>query len=263
MEEAHFHAAFLTFESMQSQNNGVLNIDAVFVVHVKHDLERETWMQQQLDRLGIAFRWMLEADLHELSPEIIEQYFSGDEMAGAPRPAHSCALKHLFIYRTMVQENIGSALILEDDAILSNNFVPLFNQMAEEWKSLPEAERDMALINLENSLQVWVPRQQRKKNQMLYAMPKGRATGGYMLSKPLAKRIWNHAQEQGCHRPIDWYHNDLSGMIGLKHYWAHPTCVEQGSHNGRWKSLVDHKPAGWFRQITWQVQLRIKSLFAP
>lgn len=241
----------------------MLNVDAVFVVHVKLDLERGVWMQQQLDALGIPFRWMLEADLEELSAADVDRYFSGKEMAGPARAAHSCAMKHLFVYRTMVNEGLNRVLVLEDDAILSSEFVDVFNRMVEEWAAFPEEERNMALINLENSLQVWVPRRQRKKQQLLYSMPQGRATGGYLLSLPLAKAIWEHALGYGCHRPIDWYHNDLSSIIGLKHYWIHPTIVEQGSHNGTWKSRVDGKPAGWFRRITWQVQLRIKSLFAP
>jgi len=241
----------------------LLNVDAVFVVHVKQDLEREAWMQAQLKGLGIPFRWMLEADLEELSAADINRYFSGAEMAGPPRAAHSCALKHLFVYRTMVDEGLQRVLVLEDDAILSPQFTEVFNRMALEWEALPEAERNMALINLENSLQVWVPRRQRKKNQLLYVMHQGRAAGAYFIPLTLAKAIWEHALSNGCDRPIDWYHNDLSAHIGLKHYWTHPTTVEQGSHNGTWKSRVDNKPAGWFRQITWQVQLRIKSLFAP
>jgi len=241
----------------------LLNVDAVFVVHVTKDLEREAWMQKQLEGLGISFRWMLEADLEDLSLDDIRRYFSGTEMDGPPRAAHSCALKHLFIYRTMVDEGLERVLVLEDDAILSPRFADLFNRMVEEWAALPGAERNMALINLENSLQVWVPRRRRKKNQRIYSMPKGRAAGAYFISLPLAKAIWEHTLEQGCHRPIDWYHNDLSAEIGLKHYWTHPTAVEQGSHNGTWKSKIDKKPAGWFRRVTWQVQLRIKSLFAP
>ncbi|MBM3171828.1 MAG: glycosyltransferase family 25 protein [Bacteroidetes bacterium] len=241
----------------------MLNVDAVFVVHVKHDLERELWMHKQLENLRIPFRWMLEADLEELSPEDLQQYFSGTEMAGPARPAHSCALKHLFVYRTMISEGLQRVLVLEDDAILSPQFIPLFNHMVAEWESLPQAERNMALINLENSLQVWVPRHLRKKNKIIYSMQQGRATGAYFIPLHLAKAIWEHALEHGCHRPIDWYHNDLTTEIGLKHYWTHPTFVEQGSHNGTWKSRIDKKPASWFRKITWQVQLRLKSLFAP
>jgi len=220
-------------------------------------------MYRQLADRGITFRWMLEADLEELGPQDIDRYFSGAEMAGPARAAHSCALKHLFIYRTMINEGIERVLVLEDDAILSPQFTELFNRTIEEWQMLPEMEQNRALINLENSLQVWVPRRRRKKNQLLYPMLKGRATGGYFISIPLAKAIWEHALTKGCHRPIDWYHNDLSAEIGLKHYWIHPTIVEQGSHNGTWKSMVDDKPVGWFRKASWQTQLRIKSLFAP
>ena len=224
----------------------------VFVIHVRTATDRERLMQEQLDEREIPFEFIAEGDISDLTPEIIEAYFTGPQMSGAPKAVQSCAYKHLLAYRKLLQSGEPWGLILEDDVYLSSNFTHELQHILEEAKKLSFSEK--ALIKLEGSMLQWVPAHLLKDDQRIYPMDQGRAAGAYLVSAALAADILEDLKLNKCAEPIDWHHNTLAVRIGLRHYWTHPTLAEQGSHSGKISSLIDHKSAGTLRRFLWELK---------
>lgn len=244
--------------------NDSLNVAKIYVVHVSTDKLREKHMQNELSKLNIPFEFMLKGDKSDLSFDVINEYFSGEEMGGVePTAQQSCTYKHLLIYEKMLIDRVEDALIFEDDVYLFDNFIEIFNLTINELKSLPKSVQDKALINFENStLQIVHPSDQ-VDGKHLYESTKSRCAGAYYLNSSLAQAITKERMEKKCHKIIDWYHNELVNSIGLQNYWCHPPIVEQGSHNGRIQSLLDDRKEGTALQLKWKISRFYKHKIRP
>jgi GR25 family glycosyltransferase involved in LPS biosynthesis len=230
-----------------------LPVEKVFVVHVSSDIKREKHITNELRKFNIDFEFMLQMDVEEISEGVIKRYFSGEEMINAPASIQSCALKHILIYKKIVEEGIDTALIFEDDIFLDENFDSSFSNYFSEYQQLGNNEKDKALVNFEDSMLVYVPKSQLKTGQHLYRMNEGRCAGAYLINRNLAKSILDEINRNKCDLPIDWYHNALTERIGLQHYWSHPAIAKQGSHTGKMKSMLDGKKKGLYQQFKWAV----------
>ncbi len=218
-------------------------------------------MAQMMAKFGLSFEYMLQGDIADFSPELLEKYFDEAFVRSHSPAVVSCALKHLLIYEKMLADGVDNALILEDDVFLMPNFTEVFNRSMAELKAT--GMHDVALINYENSTLQFAADHSSAKDKVLFQAEKSRCAAAYFLSHALAKEIVAYTREHKCNRPIDWYHNTLIGKIELQHFWCHPPIVEQGSHNGKIPSLLDQKRTGLFRQISWRLQKFYKSSILP
>ena len=108
---------------------------AVFVLHVKKGYEdREQHIKGMLQEMNIPFSWILDGDIADLTPEILDKYFAGDmHKAGATA---SCAYKHVLACKEIIAKNLDGALILEDDIQLDPClFIDIFNKSLTELNS--------------------------------------------------------------------------------------------------------------------------------
>lgn len=240
-----------------------IDVDKIYVVHVSSNLEREEHMRSELGKFNLPFEFMMKGDIKDLTRDLVESYFSGEQMTGEFCAEQSCALKHVYIYEKMIADGISDALIFEDDVFLKDNFIEVFNQCLSEFRKLSDSERYKALINFEESTLRYVPKERLREGKFLYDMDRSRCAGAYYLTTELAKEIVRDVQEKKCDKPLDWYHNTLIERIDLQHYWCHPTIVQQGSHNGRMASTIDDKKYGAVRQITWKLSRWYKQKIRP
>lgn len=240
-----------------------ISVDKIYVVHVSSNKEREEHMKQELGRFNLPFEFMLRGDIKDLSRELVDEYFTGEQMTGEFCAEQSCALKHIYIYEKMLQDGVKDALVFEDDVFLKENFIEIFNRCLEEFHALPQDKQDKGLINFEESTLRYVPKDRVKEGKFLYEMDRSRCAGAYYLNANLAKEVVNDAHTKKCDKPLDWYHNTLVERIDLKHYWCHPAIVQQGSHNGRMQSTIDDKKYGPLRQITWKISRLYKQKIRP
>ena len=83
-----------------------INVDKIYVVHVSSNKLREQHIKNELARFNLPFEFMLKGDKSEISSEIIEEYFIGDEIGGLkPTAEQSCTYKHLSIYEKIFSIN--------------------------------------------------------------------------------------------------------------------------------------------------------------
>lgn len=97
----------------------------IFVVNMKTSVKRRKIMEEQLNKLGLRFEIFEAVQGDSLSEQEIMSYYDKDFYTSRPSyftpGAAGCTLSHYFLYKKMVEENIETALILEDDMHLSND----------------------------------------------------------------------------------------------------------------------------------------------
>jgi glycosyl transferase family 25 len=106
----------------------------IYVINLKRAVERRRFMEEQLRRLGLAYTLFEAVEGRALDPDRVEQY---DRAARLRRYGADLSpgeigvyLSHYRIFEEMGERGIERALILEDDALLSDDMVGLLPAMA-------------------------------------------------------------------------------------------------------------------------------------
>ena len=149
----------------------------------------------------------------------------------------SMSLKHFYAYKE-ISDKYDNGLILEDDAILINNFTDILNKYMEQ---LPK-NYDMLFIgdgcNLHIEKNKLIPNQNIYE-KCLYPTRWGgngasRCSDSYIISKICANKLCKYINNLNykIELPIDWWINVAARDNNFKVYWAEPTIVTQGTQNG-------------------------------
>ena len=212
-------------------------------------------MLRQLNGKNLQLTWILQGNQSDLTPEVLEKYFSGEMKSISP--ATSCAFKHLLAYEALIKSGSESGLILEDDIFLDAAFSTRLQKIEKE---ISERKLHKYLISLEDSSLTYVKGSERIPGQMLYPNSKGRMAGAYLIDREGAVALLDLVQRHRCHLPVDWFHNFAAEMGIIQIYWAHPVLATQGSLNGAIPTTLDQKRSGKWRQWTFQLQKVYKKL---
>lgn len=208
----------------------------VFVAHVKSGYEdRQMHIDKMLGDAGIAFEYMLDGDIPDITETRRSKYFS--PVLEISLAAQSCALKHLLIYEQIVNRNLPGALVLEDDICLGRKFPQVFGKSMEEIHNCVGGGNPL-IISYEDTRLRYVERSRRVWNQVLYAGDRDRFAGCYYINYLGAKMILDYLKEHPLDRPIDLLHHQLLQSGRLAYYWSHPTVATQGSHSGLFRSGI-------------------------
>jgi glycosyl transferase family 25 len=231
-------------------------IDHIYVVHAPKGYERHE--KRLYDILGKQYGFDFEF-LNKDSDELIPSYFIEDIYKVMNRGAIMCSLNHIMFYETIVRRGDKIALILEDDPYFSKHFLKQLLPIVSESQTLQPG----FIISLENSTLKFPPRNVIKKGKYLYEASFGRCVGAYIIDNIAAKNILERLKKNKCDKVIDHWHNDLIRENVFKIYWAHPTCVEQGSISGRMSANNSTQHAGIGRRISWISQKIYKTHILP
>lgn len=232
---------------------------SVFVIHTRANKGgRRDQIIAQLQKHQIDFQFMLDADIPELSDELLKKWLSGSMLSQGANATTSCTIKHLLCIEECVNNDHSGILVFEDDALLDDKFSEVFHKAMQEAKTLFPDANDAFLISFENSSFQFVPESKVEKGRVLYKAERSRCAAAYYISQGACKNIMQYVAEHGCDVPIDWFFNVMVEKGLLQIFWTHPAVVEQGSHNGSMPSLLDDKQHGWFRRINFAVQKFVK-----
>lgn len=215
-------------------------------------------MRQELSRQALEADWVLDFDIPDLDGKHLATWFQ--EGMATPCAATSCAAKHLEAWRRLLGSEASGALVLEDDMFLSPGFRESLAAMIHEAESRHALRGKPYVLSLENSGLRFVPKQEREEGRMLYPNKLIRCAGAYYLSREAAAIFVEQAKTERVGAPLDWFLNSFfPDRVPL--YWSHPTIAEQGSHNGVFRSGIDHKKDGLLRKLSWSIQRWFKSRF--
>jgi GR25 family glycosyltransferase involved in LPS biosynthesis len=228
-----------------------LGIDHVYVVHAPKGYERHE--KRLYDILGQQYGFDFEF-LGNDSEELVPYYFVENIDRVMNRGAIMCSLNHIMFYETMIKKGDNVALILEDDPFFSKHFLKYLRLIVAESQTLQPG----FFISLENSTLKFPRRKEIKKGKYIYDASQGRCAGAYLIDAVAARNIIERLKQHKCDKVIDHWHNDLVSENIFKMYWAHPTCVEQGSISGRMSANNSTQRAGIMRRISWIAQKKYK-----
>jgi GR25 family glycosyltransferase involved in LPS biosynthesis len=203
-------------------------IDHIYICHYSRLVERKLVIQDQLNNFGIKenlYTFIENYDKDTLDKEEIKKeyplIFNLTKRDGRYLRSSeiSLALKHCYIIKDAINKNYNTILILEDDAILDNNF---FNQYEEYIKELPENWDIFWLGGCCGLRSANI-----SKDKHVYEVLSSRCCHCYAIKKSGLEILKNSISN--IDEAIDWYFNDIILKLNLNSYWCEPPICEQNS----------------------------------
>lgn len=204
----------------------------IFIIHYKKLIHRKTHILEQFKKFNITDYEFIEIDRDELYKENISMFqenYNNSQIA--------ISLSHFYAYK-QISDNYDNGLILEDDIILSDNFVNIFNNYISQ---LPQ-DYDMLFIGDGCNLHIQNHKLIPNKNiyeKCVYPTKWGgfgctRCADSYLVNKKCAEKICHYITNLSykIDLPIDHWLNIVSRDNDFKVYWAEPTIATQGTENG-------------------------------
>jgi GR25 family glycosyltransferase involved in LPS biosynthesis len=204
----------------------------IFVIHYKKLINRKHLILEQFRKYNISNYEFIEIDRDELYQHNISMFqenYSNVQI--------SISLSHFQAYK-QISDKYDYGLIFEDDVILADNFINIFN------KYLTQLPIDFDMLFIGNGCNLHIEPHIIQPNKFIYEKclyptywggnGATRCTDSYLVSKKCATKLCEYIRTLSykINMPIDWWLNTAARDNNLKIYWAEPTIVSQGSQNG-------------------------------
>lgn len=203
----------------------MINVDKTYVCHWTKLVQRKEYMNDLLYRTGITdIEWVECYDKENWNEEEIRKDYpkAFDVMTIDTRRMRnseiSLALKHCWIVRDISAKKYKSALVLEDDVNLCQNFVGNFNAFSSQ---LPE---DWDVCWVGSCCDIHAPM---VPNKQVYPGDRSRCTHAFMVSLNGANKMIPMLSTLDA--PADHFYNKLIREIPLNNYWFEPSLAEQNT----------------------------------
>jgi len=190
-------------------------IDKIYVIHYEPLIERKQYLDSILPTLDIPYEYILmnqKTDNAILNN--IENYYSCKTKQMSSGEI-GISISHLNVYKKILQENYNLCLILEDDAIILDDFLPQLKNSLNELQNF-----DMTFLSTCCGLRSIGPG---KINPSLTT----RCTTGYIVKSTCLERILENSTP--ISDPIDWHLNHIQPVCNLIFGWHEPPLITQGS----------------------------------
>ena len=210
-------------------------LDGILIVNPRSYVERRRHVEAQLARLGLAGEFIHDWDADDLDPATEARYFVGTELT---RGQKSCTLKHVEALRRIVARGWSRALVLEDDVVLADGFVPAVAAGLAEAAAVAEPH----VLFIGSGGNFYTPRSARRPGQRVYPASKGRFTDSYVLGAATARLRLQWIDAHQMHKPTDVTFDAIDRELGIRLLWLEPPVVEQGSKNGLFASELERQP---------------------
>ncbi len=170
-----------------------------YFINLARDIDRRAAIENELRRAGIEGTRYAAVDGNALPPELASYFAHGDGKPPLMKAGEiGCYASHLGVYREIVANNLDMALVLEDDAVLSKDIVPLIEDVLAH---APPAW-DMILLCGRKDRAVR-PLAEMKCGQTLVRYSRvPPTTAGYLISGSGARKMLNPAIRRIW--PVDW-----------------------------------------------------------
>jgi GR25 family glycosyltransferase involved in LPS biosynthesis len=214
-----------------------------FIVHYKKLLERKLFMLNQLDINSINAEfvdWYDRDTLKKAEAASFNLKWPFWFLISKRERASICiTLSHIYCWTEVVRHKYEYALVLEDDAILSDNFRAILERyithLPSDWDMLFIGDAcNFHIPDIKAGVHIY------KKS--LQPTPWGgmggtRAADSYLVSYKCAQKILDFIKSgKKIDQQVDWWLNGVMRDCSLNVYWAEPTIVSQGSQCAKYKT---------------------------
>ena len=213
-----------------------IDTDKIYICHYKKLTDRKIIILDQLQKLGLDNYIFVEQfdkdswNTEEITKEFPKILHPANRINNAER---SLALKHAWIVTDMHKQGYSSVLVLEDDAVLVDDFVEKYNsymnQMPIDW--------DIGWVGSCFGL-----KEPEISNINVYKTNRGsRCTHAYCISKSFSIKIIDEIKN--IDKEADLYYNYIIERFNLNNYWFQPPLALQsleffsslrGNQNHKW-----------------------------
>ena len=200
-----------------------INVDLVYICHYAKLESRKSKMIDQLHIAGINNYMFVELfDKDSWDAEDIQYdypFIDIDKKLGVKMNdgEKSLALKHAWIIMDACNNNFSSILVLEDDAVLCDDFTTKFNEYSSQ---LPD-DWDVAWVGSCFNL-----REPQEPDKFVYRIDRGsRCTHAFALSSSFLKRAV--AESYNIREPSDVFYNRILNELYAENYWFQPPLALQ------------------------------------
>lgn len=224
----------------------------IYIIHYKKLVDRKQYLSNKLQDLNYEFVEHLDRDNFEMNDifygkneKLWYERIEGLYNFGFQNPKYRdlqtseiCnALSHLYAIEKTIIENLDFSIILEDDAILDENFI---KNMEYTLKNIPDnfdfvffgsAFTMQGLDDATNSRSI-------KICDKLYKKEHGtaRTVDGYIISNKACKLLKEKIKEIVL--PFDFELNFFLKEYNMNVYWHEPGFIQQGSSTGAYRSSI-------------------------
>ena len=213
-----------------------IDTDKIYICHYKKLTDRKIIILDQLQKLGLDNYIFVEQfdkdswNTEEITKEFPKILHPANRINNAER---SLALKHAWIVTDMYKQGYSSVLVLEDDAVLVDDFVEKYNsymnQMPIDW--------DIGWVGSCFGL-----KEPEISNINVYKTNRGsRCTHAYCISKSFSIKMIDEIKN--IDKEADLYYNYIIERFNLNNYWFQPPLALQsleffsslrGNQNHKW-----------------------------
>lgn len=173
-------------------------IDKIFIINLDKDVERLNKSYEQLNYYNIKN--------YERYPAIYGKNLNEDELISystyigkiiGSKSMIGCGISHINIWNNIIKEKINKCLILEDDFILSDNFINKFNII------INNAPIEYDIIFLTNNIIHNKNLKLYDINEYFYKQAFISQTVGYIITRNGAKKILNYINKSSYHIDVE------------------------------------------------------------
>jgi len=225
-------------------------IQAVYVIHARHLAGRADHIASQLARFQIPYELIEEHDPDAIDPALTEHVMRSENPC--PIGVLSCALKHIEALRRIAAHGYHRALVLEDDAILDQNFTGVLSKILAEAEAIDHPHT----IQIGSGGNMFIPPQHLRPGKYLYEANQVRTNDGYLIGAETARLRLAWLERNQLYAAADHLYNRIDREMGIRRYWSEPAIVVQGSISGLFPSTIDEGRRGRKGKPLWEVRLR-------
>ena len=194
----------------------------IFVICLESEKDREQTISNHLTDLGLNFEILPAVDGRKIK-DLAEVGYSESvavEILGRPmgKGEVGCYLSHLTIWKKMVEENISKTIVLESDALLTDESLKTLRAL-ENYQPTPEL---VMLYYRECYPSIWGQLSITEKTKLVRFSNKSSCTTAYMLSLAGAEKLMKHSLP--IHLPVDDYMTGKYIDKNLSTFAAFPRC---------------------------------------
>ena len=223
----------------------MLMVYKVYVTHYTPLSDRKEKLVQDLNDLGIQVSWF---EQEPTQIEIQKMHKNTDSLwkqktenlnYGGPVPWKeltkseiSLAYKHIKVYEDMLEHNIETALVLEDDVVFEDDFINKFNF------NLMSTPHDWDMIFIGSGCNLRIPRHKREQGKIAYLKehPASKCTDSYLIKRSASAKLYETIFPFTM--PIDFELNHQMNRHDMSVYWWEPPVIKQGSQCGLYESEI-------------------------
>ena len=255
----------------------------IFVINLKRESARREHITAHLQQHGLSHEIIDAVDGRELSEAQIAAVYSLEKtMQHIKRPLSkgeiACALSHFSIWQKMCDEDIAEAIIIEDDAVLHENFMAKVQEakkiLPQDWQILllgySEHTQDATTSVQRHVCHVSVAKS--KHSKIIMPLEIATSTHCYLIGQAGAKYLLDELKfkPQQLRHAIDQYTGDPTFV---RVYCLAPRCarynpffpssipittpIVQATNTSLWQQIKNTIKAGlpWLDPLLWKLKL--------